>query len=256
MKTKRRFSSVQRQDLLDKAQDCLWTEDGKVGLSYLKDERKLTEKTIRSFGLGYVPSFARHQLAGRIVFPLYDPSDNLIVISSRQVDKSNDFLPVYWHEAYEKSFYLYGIHVAKEWMRRWRFVVVTEGQFDVLQLHNHGMKNAVGLSGNSFTETQLAMIWRYCDEIVFVFDADVNQSGQKAAERLFGWINSLSGVRPSKIEEMQRTKSNALHYFSHKVGLVEFDEYTDPDKYIREHGMSALQVKIKNKVKEIRGNVN
>lgn len=256
MKIIRRFSSVKRQLLLEKSQACLWAEEGEIGRSYLRNERKLSDDTIRDFGLGYIPGYVKHQLAGRIIFPIFDPSNNLVAISSRRVDESNDLLPVYWHEAYEKGFYLYGIHLAKEWMRRWRFSLICEGQFDILQLHNHGMKNAVGLLGTVFSDTQLAMIWRYCDELIFAFDADVNQSGQKAAERLFRWINSLSGVKPSEMTEVQKTKSNALHYFSHKVGLVEFEGYTDPDEYIREHGISALKTKIKEKVKEIRRHAN
>jgi len=77
------------------------------------------QKTLfADFGLGYIPLDVKHQLAGRIIFPVFDPSENLICVSSRFIHKTDTFLPRYWHESYEKDFHLYGIHLSKHSMRR------------------------------------------------------------------------------------------------------------------------------------------
>jgi DNA primase len=230
MKITRKFSLVERNDIVDKSERCLWTNDGKPGLDYLMNSRVLSVDTIKRFRLGYIPHSVHHQLAGRIIFPLYDPSDNLICISSRDIGIKKTNLPVYWHESYEKSWYLYGIKQAKETILEWRFAIVVEGQIDVLQLHNHDMRNAVGLCGTKLSDMQIAMIHRYCKEIVILLDEDENLSGQKGIKKI--------------IDDNQ----------GYKIISASFGENTDPDKFIRDKGISVLKKIVKNKLSAVRGN--
>lgn len=242
MKLVRRFSSLERNDLLLKSQQCLWTTEGKIGLDYLVQQRRLSEGIIREFGLGYIPSDVHHQLAGRIIFPIYDPSNNLIALSSRQVNGSGD-LPTYWHESYEKDFYLYGIHLAKTWMRKWKFAVMVEGQFDVIKMYDAGIRNVSGLCGTKFSDIQLASVYRYCEEIVVLMDTDSNQSGQKAASKIMGFRGS-AGCRGGE--------SICNDMFSTKISTLQFKEHIDPDEYVDKYGGSSLKSLIKTKLMEIR----
>jgi len=123
MKRIKRFSTVERSNIVDKSQQCLWSNEGTPGRDYLINQRCISEDVLRKFNIGYLPQSLNHQLAGRVIFPLYDPSGNLIVVLSRLVKKADGF-PVYWHEQYDKRYYLYGIKEAKEKMRAWRFVVL------------------------------------------------------------------------------------------------------------------------------------
>ncbi len=132
MKIKKRFSVVERSIIVENSQKCLGTHEGKPGLDYLLNERGLSEDVIRLFSIGYIPSNVGHQLAGRVILPIYDPSRNLIAVSSRAVEDSYE-LPVYWHESYEKSFYLYGIQSAKEKISR-----LPNGIY-LVSTHNHGL---------------------------------------------------------------------------------------------------------------------
>ena len=104
MKIKRRFDSAERREIVEKSQQCLWSVEGKPAIDYLHEKRQLSDRVVRAFGLGYLPSDLKHQLAGRIVFPFYDASGNLVVVSSRLISGDSE-LPVYWHESYEKSFF-------------------------------------------------------------------------------------------------------------------------------------------------------
>ena len=234
-----RFSQVQRLEIVQKSSQCLWTKEGAPGLEHLTGFRKLSPEIIKEFNLGYIPSHVNHQLAGRIIMPLYDPSGNLICITTRLIDK-NDILPIHWHERYEKSFYLYGILQSKEWMRKWKFSVIVEGQFDVLQMHNHGMKNTLGLCCNKLSDVQKSVIYRYCRELVVLMDVDKNSAGQEAAEKI------VSTAWDGK---------NHCREYRDKIAAVQLDEVLDPDEYIRKHGILPVKAAIKKTIQELRTNV-
>lgn len=241
MKICRRFSSVERADVLLKSQQSLKSSDGKVGLDYLINKRKISEECIQKFGLGYIPSFVRHQLCGRVIFPIYDPSSNLVALGSRHID-GDTLLPTYWHEAYEKDYYLYGAHIAKYSMMRWRFAVCVEGQFDAIRMHDHGMTNCVALCGTKFSDMQLAIIHRYCEEIVVLLDTDSNFAGQKASEKVREKIGHAAKLKASLHDEDFRSK----------IITLSFDENLDPDEFISYYGIGHLKSLIRSKVQELR----
>src|SRR5256885_17039055 len=56
---------------------------------------------------------------------------------------------------------------------------------------SHGFTETVAALGTSFTAAQLALLRRYCDEVVTFFDADA--AGQKAAERAEELLEPTSG---------------------------------------------------------------
>ncbi|MHA2279368.1 MAG: toprim domain-containing protein [Promethearchaeota archaeon] len=254
---KRRFSLVEREEIVKKAHSCLWTDSGKPGREYLTSQRGLSEDTIREFQLGYIPVFVAHQLRGRVILPLFDPSDNLITVGSRAVDSESYFLPVYWHESYEKPFYLYGINRARESIRQFGFVLVVEGQFDVLQLHNHGVRNVVGLCGNKMSDVQISIIQRYGSEIVLLLDTDENQAGQRGADKILSQSASydystlswsiINFPVPINTAEPQIMASRPIV----SVGLP---ENSDPDEFVRIHGIEALKKIVKGKRREFHNN--
>jgi DNA primase len=227
-----RFNSSDRQKLLEKSQQCLWLTEGKPGMEYLTQTRKLSESVIKLFGLGYIPHDVKHPLAGRIIFPLYDSSTNLIALTSRHIASNKTLLPVHWHEQYEKSFYIYGCNLAKKFMRELGWGLVVEGQGDVMQLHNHGIRNAVGLCGTALSTVQLATILRYCDEIIVLLDSDENKAGQRAAEKI--------------------TRAT----YGHKIESVMLPIGMDPDDIIKKHGTEKLVKVINDKLNELRTRCN
>lgn len=240
MKFRKRFSIVERDDIVEKSHKYLLSAENNPGLEYLCTQRKLSEETLCTFQLGYIPANVNHQLAGRIIFPLYDPSGHLVAVSSRAI-QSTDYLPVYWHEEYEKQFYLYGMNYAKEPIRYYDFVIVVEGQIDVLQLHNHGIKNAVGLGSANLSEFQLSVISRYCRNIVLIFDKDKNLAGQKGASRA---MKEASWYQ--RIEERRLSGSSFL-----RVIAIDLGEYIDPDQYLIKYGSEKLKTLIRTKLQEM-----
>ena len=277
MQATKRFNTVERKKYLKESQELLWSTE--YGLKYLIENRKIEEDIIREFKLGYFPASHDNQLAGRIVFPIFDASSNLIALSSRAIEKplpDSDFsefiedgysLPDHWHESFEKSFYLYGMDVAKGHTRNRNFAVVVEGPFDVLQMHNHGIKNTVGLFGTKMSQVQLSVILRYCSYIILLLDSDRNLSGQKGADKIIKSADN-SNARTKYVEYQEegfyrkkyafkyggvhhevdpRSKDVISQFFipdkleDNYIGRVPLPEGYDPDEYLRQNGNETLK---------------
>lgn len=250
-KFKSRFSEAERDDLLTKSQSCIWLQEGHPGLSYLMDHRCLSEQVIKQFGLGYIPHDVRHQLAGRIIFPLFDPSGNLVTLMSRHIGHGETRLPDHWHEHYEKSFHLFGIDNAKEQMRYWRFVVVVEGQVDALQFHNHGVKNVVALCCTNLSDMQLALIHRYCDEVVLVLDSDPNRAGQTGTEKIMHRTLPRGPTMRDSMGELERVGIGTG--LCEKISPVYLPNGLDPDEYIKAHGIQSAKNLVREALMKMRG---
>ncbi len=251
---KKRFSIVERKEIVEKCSQCLWTKAGKLGLEYLISTRNLSENTLKDFKLGYMPSFVDHQLKGRVIFPLLDPTGNLISVGSRRIrDDQPSELPVYWHESYEKSYYLYGVYNAKNAVLASKYTILVEGQFDVLQMHNAGIKNVMALCGTNFSEVQRSVINRYCDEIVLLMDRDKNQAGQAASKKImnkFGQHTQLWGTSKRFPNIMKSFQQSSTLY--RKMIVVELPVESDPDEFIKSHGSKSLRDLIEGKINELR----
>jgi DNA primase len=75
---------------------------------------------------------------------------------------------------YKKSKVLYGIDLAREGIRKARAAVLVEGYFDVIGLHQAGIRNAVAVCGTALTEEHLELLRRCdCREVTILFDGDV-----------------------------------------------------------------------------------
>lgn len=248
MNIRSRFSIVERDEIVQKSQQILRTARGQCGLNYLL-ARGLDDETIKTFELGYVPASVNHQLQDRIIFPLRDASGNLVCITSRYigVDKSLSCLPVYWHESYEKLFYLFGVPMAKDHIRSRQFVVVVEGQFDVLRLYKNGLKNVVGLLGTKMSMLHFATIYRYCEDVIIMLDSDdpSKKAGQRATEKIINQNDRMKSI-------LSGWNKFAVNWLQVKVDSVSLPGQCDPDEYVRDHGINDLNSVITNKIEEMR----
>ena len=231
------FDNLERSKLVELAEETLWQEDGLPGREYLLQTRQIREETARKFRLGYVPLSVGHQLGDRIIFPIFDSSNNLIALSSRLIHNNKCSMPTYWHERFNKSCYLYGLNIARDRIRQVGFTIVVEGNYDVLTCHDRGLTNVVGMLGNKITDFQLASILRYCENIIFIFDSDENQAGQKGAEK--------AAKNASKYEKkLINDYTSGLSLFN--AGFVSLPE-KDPDVFVRKHGIMPLKKLIQKK---------
>ena len=120
----------------------------------------------------------------RLMFPIRDVQGRVVGFSGRELDKASD-QPKYVNSPetplFHKGRILFGLDLARQAILRGdgREAIVVEGQVDVIRCHQHGFASAVAAQGTAFTDEHVAMLKRYADSAVLVYDAD--GAGQAAA---------------------------------------------------------------------------
>lgn len=186
----------------------------KIALDYVLNQRKFTKDTALLFRLGYAPNtggalytflkgkgFSDQEIQGaglvtkrynglgdmfrgRLMIPLQDPQGNVIGFTARQLDDDPN-APKYINTPqtllYDKSRHVYGLHLAKDKIRREGFAVLTEGNLDVIASHQAGVTNVVATAGTALTEPHLKALGRFAGDVRLAFDAD--KAGMAATER-------------------------------------------------------------------------
>ena len=119
----------------------------------------------------------------RLMFPIWNERGKTIGFGGRAL--AADAQPKYLNSPesalYSKSYVLYALHLAREAAQKAGRLVVVEGYFDCLSLHQAGIENVVASCGTSLTQQQVAMMARYVPEVVMNYDPDA--AGQKAMRR-------------------------------------------------------------------------
>lgn len=120
----------------------------------------------------------------RLMFPIFNQVGDVIGFSGRIIDK-NDLGPKYLNSpetlVYKKSQILYGLYQARDAARKQGFLILVEGNVDILMSHAQGIENISAPLGTALTQEQVKLIKRYCDTIYFAFDTDA--AGEKALTR-------------------------------------------------------------------------
>lgn len=76
---------------------------------------------------------------------------------------------------YRKGDHLYGLHAARDAIRKRRQVIIVEGNFDVIALHQGGFDHCVAPMGTALTEAQARLLSRLLGEdghVVLMLDGD------------------------------------------------------------------------------------
>ncbi len=176
---------------------------------YVFYNRNLNRNTVKTFQIGYAPpsgkdmvkaltrrGFTEAELdaAGllnrfkgdlfrnRMTVPFIDTTGNVIGFTARVLDKSE---PKYLNTPetilFNKSKFIFGLYQAKEAIRRSGYVVIVEGNMDVISSHQAGVQEAVATSGTAMTEHHLKALSNLTSDIRLAYDGDA--AGVKATER-------------------------------------------------------------------------
>ena len=153
---------------------------------------------------------------GRLMFPVIDVRGNVIGFSGRIVgDGEPKYLNSRETPVFNKSRNLFGLNLAKK--SKNGYILLSEGNIDVVSLHQAGFDSAVASLGTSLTAEQARLISRYTGEVIIAYDND--GAGQKAAQRAIGILEGLNL----------------------KVRVLQMEGAKDPDEYIRARGAGAFQ---------------
>ncbi len=118
----------------------------------------------------------------RLMFPIIDVRGNVIAFGGRTLKNDKDtakYLNSPETIIFNKRKNLFGLNLAKK--SKENSLILVEGNIDVVALHQYGFDNAVASLGTSLTEEQAALMTRYAEQIILLYDSD--QAGQNATAR-------------------------------------------------------------------------
>jgi DNA primase len=118
---------------------------------------------------------------------------------------------------FTKSRVLYGLDQARQRIVETRTVAIVEGYTDVVMAHQYGVRNVVAPLGTAMTEQHVAILRRFADKIVLLFDADA--AGDTAVNRAV----ELFLTQPIEI------------------AIASMPEGVDPDEYLIANGAEAFE---------------
>lgn len=185
---------------------------GESAREYLKN-RGVTEKSIKTFSLGYSPNswdgllkFLRKKgydeqlletaglvikrngyydrFRGRIMFTLKDHRGQVVGFAGRVLDpkaKEAKYINTSETPVYMKSNVLYGLDVTKGNIQKANDAVVMEGELDVISSFQEGVSNVVAIKGSALTEGHVNLLKRFTERVTFALDSDM--AGDAAARR-------------------------------------------------------------------------
>jgi DNA primase len=181
-----------------------------IQLSYLEDAGLVRVDSEQGRAYDY--------FRGRLMFPIFNPTGKLIAFAGRVlgVEKTAKYINSPQTLVYNKSEVLYGIHRARNEIRKQGQAILVEGYTDVLSLNQAEVTHVVASSGTALTPEQVRLIHRYGDGLLMIYDADA--AGQSAMIR---------GMDIAIAEGLD-------------VRMVQLPEGEDPDSFVRQFGGKAF----------------
>lgn len=236
-------------DVLTRATEFyrLQLKDSSTAIAYLK-RRGVNGQTAARFALGYAPdawqplrgafdNYDDPQLVeaglviseegkrydrfrGRVMFPIRNTRGQVVGFGARVID---DGEPKYLNSpetpVFRKGHELYGLHEARDAIRKRGRAIVAEGYLDVIRLAQAGFAESVAALGTAVTGTHVSALFKVADHVIFAFDGDA--AGRKAARR------ALEAALPV-IADTKR------------ASFVLLPEGQDPDSLIGDQGDAAF----------------
>ncbi len=222
---------------------------------YLRD-RKINKSSLENFEIGYSPNFKMlvahlkelgyneetlmnagiiseskgkfyDSIAERLVFPIYDTYGQVIGFSGRILDSELDvakYKNTRQTIVFDKSRAIFGLKQVMDAKRvqHFNYLILAEGQIDVIMLHQYGFQCAVATQGTALTEQHARVLKKVCDKIFICYDGD--SAGQKATYRALDILQSV-GL---------------------KVKIINIPNGQDPDEFLKTKGKDEFQKLIDN----------
>jgi DNA primase len=167
--------------------------------AYLLQERGLTPETIVDFGIGYC---SKGMMEGRIAIPIHNAKGEVVAYAGRFLGAPPEGVPKYkLPPGFRKSQELFNIdRAAKE--PQTKPLVIVEGFFDCMKLHQLGCKKVVALMGSTLSAAQEELIRRYTySESRIIVMLDENEAGKAGREDIACRLSRFSFVRVHQFEK-------------------------------------------------------
>lgn len=226
----------------------LYAPAGAEGLAYAQ-KRGMPKGTLTRFGIGFAPDswtaltdamrakgYTEEELKetglvstsqkngriydrfrNRLMFPIIDVRGNVIGFGGRVMDNST---PKYLNSpesmVFNKRKNLFALNIAKK--SKLGYIILVEGYMDAVALHQYGFDCAVASLGTSLTEEHAALLSRYTEQVMLIYDGD--EAGQNATKRAIPMLEK-AGLQ---------------------VKVLQMRDAKDPDEYLKKFGADRFKI--------------
>ncbi|MGZ5516686.1 MAG: CHC2 zinc finger domain-containing protein [Limisphaerales bacterium] len=156
-------------------------------------ERGLLPETIKEFGIGYC---AKGMMTGRIAIPICNAEGAVVAYAGRfagEADKDTEKYKL--PPGFRKTLEIFNVERAFKEPKD-KALVIVEGFFGSMLMHQHGYKKVIALMGSSMSDVQEKIIREHTDQnsrIVIVFDED--ESGRTGREDIAVRLSKFTFVK-------------------------------------------------------------
>ena len=229
----------------------LYSPEGAAALEYARG-RGMPKSTLTTFGVGYAPNtwdslvramkakgYTEQELIDsglatksqkngniydrfrdRLMFPIIDVRGNIIGFGGRIMNNNDPNAAKYLNSPetliFNKRKNLFALNLAKK--SKQGFLILVEGYMDAVALHQYGFDCAVASLGTALTEEHAALLTRYTDQVVLIYDGD--EAGQRATRRAIP-ILEKAGLQ---------------------VKVLKMRDAKDPDEFLKKFGADKFKV--------------
>lgn len=177
------FPSIKKLPLLTNFMD----------LDYLKSVKLLYVKESYSH-INYVSYFDNYEL----IIPFNNIYGETISIVGRTLkDHSKLGIPKYKNTKFKKSSNLFGLYEGLEDVKSNDFIIITEGQFDVVKCFDKGLKSVVAVGSSNISDDQFLLAKRFTNNFYLALDND--EAGRVGEERFFSKFGSYCNAKKLEI---------------------------------------------------------
>lgn len=183
-------------------------------------EKGYTEEELKQSGLASVSQKTGKiydRFRNRLMFPIIDVRGNVIGFGGRVMDDST---PKYLNSPetiiFNKRKNLFALNLAKK--SKLGYMILVEGYMDAVALHQYGFDCAVASLGTSLTEEHAALLSRYTEQVMLIYDGD--EAGQKATKRAIPMLEK-AGLQ---------------------VRVLQMRDAKDPDEFLKKFGADRFRL--------------
>lgn len=230
----------------------LYAPAGRSALQYAIG-RGMSRGTLTSFGVGYAPAgweqltnamrargYTDQELIDsglviqskkdearlydrfrdRLMFPIIDVRGNVIGFGGRIMNNDDPKAAKYLNSPetmiFNKRRNLFALNLAKK--SKLGYLILVEGYMDAVALHQYGFDCAVASLGTSLTPEHAALLSRYTEQVVLIYDGD--SAGQNASQRAIP-ILERAGLQ---------------------VKVLRMKDAKDPDEFLKKFGADRFKL--------------
>jgi DNA primase len=162
-------------------------------------ERGLTFETVMDFGIGFC---AKGMMADRIVIPIHNPQGEVVAYAGRFPGEPAADIPKYkLPPGFKKTLELFNIDQATKEPAE-KPLVIVEGFFGCMMLHQHGWKKVVALMGSTMSAAQEELIKRHTNaasHVIVMLDED--EAGRAGREDIAVRLSRIAFVKVHGFEK-------------------------------------------------------